>query len=117
MGLIRIEGMEFYAYHGHFKEEQIVGNDFIVDLSLETNLEPASRTDQIEDAVDYQQIYKLVQNEMNIPSALLEHIAKRIIDAIYAEFAQQITWLEVKISKMNPPLSGKIKNVSIVMHR
>ena len=38
MGLIQIENMEFYAFHGHFKEERIVGNKFIVDLTIETDM-------------------------------------------------------------------------------
>ncbi len=36
MGKIIIEDMEFYAFHGHYKEEQIVGNRFLVDLEIET---------------------------------------------------------------------------------
>ncbi|MCA1747113.1 MAG: dihydroneopterin aldolase, partial [Bacteroidales bacterium] len=36
--MIKIEGMEFYAFHGHYKEEQIVGNRFLVDLEMETDM-------------------------------------------------------------------------------
>ncbi len=117
MGLIQIEGMEFYAYHGHFEEERIVGNDFVIDVTLETNLEPAAASDLIEDAVNYQEIYNLIKEEMKIKSALLENIADRIIEAIYIEFADQVEFVKVKVSKMNPPLNGKIKNVSIIMSR
>ena len=117
MGLIQIEGMEFYAYHGHFEEERIVGNDFVIDLTLETNLEPAAHSDDIDDAVNYQEIYNLIKEEMKVKSALLENIADRIIEAIYIEFADQVEFVKVKVSKMNPPLNGKIRNVSIVMSR
>ena len=117
MGLIQIEGMEFYAYHGHFEEERVVGNDFIIDLEFETDLEPAAASDEIEDAVNYQIVYNLVKEQMTIKSALLEHVANGIIEAIYREFPTQISDLKVKVSKMNPPLNGKIKNVSIVMTR
>jgi len=41
MGIIRIEDMEFYAFHGHFREEQIVGNKFLIDIEIETDLDPA----------------------------------------------------------------------------
>ena len=117
MGLIQIEGMEFYAYHGHFKEEQIVGNYFILDLTVKTDLQPAALSDQIEDAVNYQELYNLVKEQMEIKSALLENIADRIITAIYNNFESQIKFVELKVSKINPPLNGKIKNVSIVMSR
>jgi len=117
MGLIQIEGMEFYAYHGHFEEERIVGNHFKIDLTIETKLQAAAISDQIEDAVNYQEVYNLVKAEMEIKSALLENVANRIITAIYKSFDTKIQSVKVKVSKMNPPLNGKIKNVSIVMSR
>ncbi|MBN2669608.1 MAG: dihydroneopterin aldolase [Bacteroidales bacterium] len=117
MGLIQIEGMEFYAYHGHFAEERVVGNDFIIDITIETSLEAAAASDDIADAVNYQEIYNLIKEEMKVKSALLENIADRIINAIYIEFPDQIRFVKVKVSKMNPPLNGKIRNVSITMSR
>ncbi len=47
MILIEIEGMEFYAYHGHYEEEQIVGSRFLLDLKIETNCTLATETDDI----------------------------------------------------------------------
>lgn len=117
MGLIQIEGMEFYAYHGHFEEERIVGNDFIIDITIETNLEPAAHSDQLEDALNYVEIYNIIKEEMKVKSALLENIADRILSAIYIEFADVIAFVRVKVSKLNPPLHGKIKNISIIMSR
>jgi 7,8-dihydroneopterin aldolase/epimerase/oxygenase len=52
MGLIKIENMEFYAFHGHYREEQIVGNKFIVDLTLETDMEKPMKSDSLKDAVN-----------------------------------------------------------------
>ena len=37
MSIISIEGMEFFAYHGCFTEEQIIGTKFRIDLFLEVN--------------------------------------------------------------------------------
>jgi 7,8-dihydroneopterin aldolase/epimerase/oxygenase len=116
MGLIQIENMEFYSFHGHFKEEQIVGNKFIVDLSIETDMKIPSETDNLKDAVDYQKAYQIVKVQMEKKSHLLENIAGRIIDAIYAEMSG-IMKLTVKVSKMNPPMGGKIGSVSVTMSR
>jgi 7,8-dihydroneopterin aldolase/epimerase/oxygenase len=116
MGLIKIENMEFYSFHGHFKEEQIVGNKFLVDLILETDMKIPSESDNLRDAVDYQRVYQIVKLEMEKKSHLLEHIAVRIIDAIMAEM-QGIQKITVKVSKMNPPMGGKIGSVSIVLSR
>jgi dihydroneopterin aldolase len=116
MGMIQIENMEFYSFHGHFKEEQIVGNKFLVDLTIETDMKIPSESDNLRDAVDYQKIYQITKLQMEKKSHLLEHIAGRIIDAIYAEMTG-ILKVTVKVSKMNPPMGGKIGAVSIVMSR
>ena len=116
MGLIHIENMEFYSFHGHFKEEQIVGNKFLVDLTIETDMSIASRSDNLKDAVNYQKAYQIVKTEMGKKSYLLEHIAGRILDAIYSEMTG-IKRATVKVSKMNPPMGGKIGSVSVVLER
>jgi 7,8-dihydroneopterin aldolase/epimerase/oxygenase len=116
MGLILIENMEFYAFHGHFKEEQIVGNKFLVDLTIETDMSIPSKSDSLKDAVNYQKAYQLVKAEMEKKSYLLENIAGRILDALYLEMSG-IKKATIKVSKMNPPMGGKIGSVSVVMER
>jgi 7,8-dihydroneopterin aldolase/epimerase/oxygenase len=116
MGQIHLEDMEFYAFHGHFKEERIVGNKFLVDLILETDMTVPGETDNLNDAVNYQSVYKLVKREMGKKSHLLEHIAKRILDAICNELPG-ITNATVKIRKMNPSMGGKMRAVSVTLSR
>ena len=116
MGLIQIENMEFYAYHGHFKEEQIVGNRFLVDLTIETDMQIPAKSDDLDDALNYQVAYNIVKEEMQIKSHLLEHIAGRILDALYNNFTT-IKKATVKVSKMNPPMGGKMERVSITLSR
>ena len=117
MGFIELEGVEFYAYHGHFKEEQVVGNKFLVDVRIETDLETPGRTDNLEDALDYQKVYRLLEQEMAQKSFLLEHILKRITDVLFEEFTPHIKYLRLKISKLNPPLGGKVQKVSVITER
>jgi dihydroneopterin aldolase len=116
MGKIHIEEMEFYAFHGHYQEEQIVGNRFLLDLILETDMTKPAKTDELEDAVNYQIAYKLVKNEMRIKSRLLENIAKRILDALFSEL-QGIEKATVIIRKMNPPMGGQMRAVSVTLQR
>jgi len=116
MGLIQIENMEFYSFHGHFKEERIVGNRFMVDLTIETDMKIPQESDNLKDAVDYQRVYEIVKLQMEKKSHLLEHIAGRIVDAVYAEM-KGITKVTVKVSKMNPPMGGKIGAVSVNISR
>lgn len=116
MGTIHLEDMEFYAYHGHFKEEQIVGNQFLINLTLKTNMEKPAISDHLEDALNYQSAYKIIKEEMKKKSHLLENIASRILDALYREFPQ-LEHAEIKVSKMNPPMGGKMKCVSVSMEK
>lgn len=116
MGLIRIEQMEFYSYHGCFEEERIVGNRFIVDLEMWTDMDRACETDRIGDALNYQTAYDLIKSEMKTKSYLLEHIACRILDALFRNFPQ-LEKATVKVSKMNPPMGGKIGSVSVELGR
>lgn len=114
MALIEIEGMEFYAFHGHFEVEKIAGNRFLVNLKIETDCSKAGQSDKLEDTLDYQKVYLAVQEEMAIPSDLLEHVAQRIISRIKTEF-QEAERITVKVSKMNPPMGGQIRKVSVTM--
>ena len=116
MAVIEIENMEFYAFHGHFREEQIVGNKFLIDLTLEADLDKASQTDRLEDTLDYQVAFRVVKEQMDKKSNLLEHIGKRILDALYDNL-EGIKKARVRIRKMNPPMGGHIGSVAIVMSR
>ena len=116
MGVIEIEGMEFYAYHGHFSEEQIVGNRFIVDLTINADCSNAAKSDDLTDALNYLSVYHIVQDEMQIKSHLLENVAGRILERLYNSF-DIIEKAKVKISKLNPPMGGEIEKVSVTLER
>ena len=116
MGQLILQNMEFYAHHGHFREEQVIGGTFSVDLIVETNLSKPSESDELSDAVDYSRIYEVVKNEIIRPSKLLEHLAKRIIDAVYT-VSSDITKVTVTVSKLNPAIGGKMDKFSVLMSR
>mgnify|MGYP000888334957 FL=1 len=115
MSTIEIEGMEFYAYHGCFEEEKIIGTSFMVDLHFHVDTEEAEKTDNLHKTVNYLEVYQLVKKEMQISSNLLEHISRRILIAVQKGFPQ-VDWAEVKIQKLNPPLGGKMKSVSVTLN-
>lgn len=114
MSQISIEGMEFFAYHGCFAEEQIIGNRFMVDLFFEVDTTNAEVSDDLSKTVNYQSVYEVVKKEMEVPSKLLEHLGHRVIKSVCAEFTT-IEQLTLKISKLNPPIGGKVDRVSVVL--
>ncbi len=111
MGKITLDGMEFFAYHGCFKEEQLIGTKFIVDLNVETDTSRAEQSDHLHDTVNYSGLYHAVKAEMEQKSYLLEHVARRIINSVCEQFPS-VTKIHIIISKLNPPVGGKMKQVS-----
>ncbi len=110
---IELKDMEFFAHHGCFKEEQIIGNKFIVNISVEGDFSKAEKSDDISDALNYQIIYNIVSEQMGITSNLLENVAGRIVDKIVEAF--DIERVELRIDKINPPLGGKLCSSSVTI--
>ena len=114
MSTIAIEGMTFRAYHGCMEEEQVIGNTFVVDLYLESDTEKAELSDDLNDTTDYAEAYNIVKREIEIPSKLLEHVGRRILDAVKGSFPE-VESIELKVSKMNPPINGQADSVSVTL--
>ena len=112
MSLITIENMEFYAYHGHFEEEQKIGTWFSLDLTMEVDTSKAELSDELEDTVDYSAVYQVVKEQMMIPSKLLENVGRRILNTIKERFPE-VKDAQLKVRKMNPPLGGKMAFVAL----
>ena len=114
MNRVELIGMQFYAYHGCFEEEQIIGNKFIVNFWAEADLGKPAQTDNIEDALNYQEVYNIIKGQMAIKSHLLENVARRILDAVKAAFPY-IKEAQVQIDKLNPPLGGQVYASRVTM--
>lgn len=116
MGVIKIEGMEFFAYHGCYKEEQLVGTHYTVDIAVESDTKFAEENDDISQTVNYQTLYANLKEEMELNSKTIEHVARRMLNSTMEKFPQ-ITHAKIKVSKLNPTLTngGKVQKVSIVL--
>jgi 7,8-dihydroneopterin aldolase/epimerase/oxygenase len=109
-----LNDMKFYAYHGAFKEETVIGGQYSVSIVLDADLSKAAETDKLEDTIDLQEVYNLVRKEMQLPSKLIEHAAYRIVKAIKQQFCQ-IENVKVTLRKLNPPIGGQIEDEAIVI--
>lgn len=106
--------MQFYAFHGVMAQETKVGNNYVVNICMTADLLRACQTDNVEDTISYALVYDLVKTEMEQPSKLLEHVVMRIYKSIIKEFPQ-ITAMEVRLAKNNPPISGDLKSAEIII--
>ncbi|WP_452225433.1 dihydroneopterin aldolase [Lacinutrix chionoecetis] len=112
MGIIKVENIRVFANHGCLKEETAIGSDYRVDLKIKADLQKSANSDVLSDTVDYVLLNRIVVEEMAIPSALLEHVAKRILDRIFTE-DKLVTIATVAVSKVNPPIGGDVEMVTI----
>lgn len=96
-----------YAYHGVAPQENIIGNEYIINLKLKVNISRAMRTDDVVDTVNYAEIHEAVKAEMAIPSKLLEHVCGRIVEKLFERFPD-IEEIELRLSKRNPPMGADI---------
>lgn len=110
MGVIAVEGMQFYSHHGYYKEEQVLGGKYSVDVYMQLNFEEAAASDKLEKTINYEEVYKITRKEMEVHARLIEHVCKRILDSIKQQFPQ-IAHIKVRISKHNPPLKGHVERV------
>lgn len=112
MGVIKVENIRVFANHGCLKEETAIGSDYRVDIVVNADLSKSAETDDLGDTVDYVFLNKVVREEMAKPSKLLETVAQRIIDRILNE-DKLVTKVTVAVSKINPPIGGDVKMVTI----
>lgn len=114
MGVIKVENIRVFAYHGCLKEETKIGSDYRVDLEVKADLQPSAKTDKLQDTVDYVLLNRIIKEEMAIASHLLETVARRILDRIFKE-EKLVKKATVWVSKLNPPIGGDVEKVTIKM--
>lgn len=109
---ISLHGAEFFAYHGFYPEEQKLGNRFIVDVEVDFTPPGSLKDDKIGNTVDYEQLYKIVTEQMKQTMKLIETVAQAIADHIKIQFPF-VDGIRVTIKKLNPPFNGKVDYSSI----
>lgn len=115
-GRVALEGLEFHAFHGVYPHERESGNWFEIDIAVDTDFSVAAGQDELTGTVNYEALFRIVKQEMEIPSKLLETVAGKIADNVLNSFPQ-VESVELKISKINPPIGGKCRKASVSLVR
>ncbi|UOQ91377.1 dihydroneopterin aldolase [Halobacillus shinanisalinarum] len=117
MDKIYLNSMEFWGYHGLFPEENKLGQRFYVDLELELDLKPAAQTDDMNQSINYGEIYevtkKVVEGEAR---KLVETVAEQLSGKLLEHF-ELLDACRVKVTKPDPPIPGHYKSVAIDIYR
>lgn len=107
MGLMEVNGIRVYAYHGCLEEESRIGGHFTVHVAVQGDFHAAETGDRLQDAVDYGRVTAIVREEMAIRANLIEHVARRILDRLKAHWHPQLQWT-VRLVKEYPPIHGHV---------
>ena len=110
MGVIRLEGIEFWAYHGVYESEKKKGNKFEVDIAVHYPFE-SELNDELSNTINYERIYELVSVVMAESSNLIEQVAVDIARKVQDAF-KDLEKVSVKVSKFNPPIAGEVRCAS-----
>ena len=111
MGLITVEGIRVFAYHGHLPEEAVLGGHFIVNVCVEADTVEVERTDDLKHTLDYVRIIAIVKEQMEIRSNMIEHSARRIVDAILP--LNKVKKVTVEVEKVLPPIDATFDKISV----
>ena len=111
MGLITLEGIRVFGYHGHLPEEAVLGGHFIVNVWVEADTSEVERTDDLNHTVDYVKIIAIVKEKMAIRSNMIEQSAKRIVDAILP--LNKVKKVTVELEKVLPPIDATFDKISV----
>lgn len=117
MDKIYVNQVEFYGYHGVFPEETRLGQRFVVDLIVETDLKKAGETDNLEDSINYGELYTVCKEVVEgKPYKLVEAVAEKLAGELLGRFPL-ISQLTVKVIKPDPPIPGHYKSVAVEITR
>ncbi|WP_338450488.1 dihydroneopterin aldolase [Niallia oryzisoli] len=117
MDRIYLNKMEFYGYHGVLPEETRLGQRFMVDLRVETDLKRAGITDNLEESISYVDLFEVCKSVVEgKPYKLIEAVAEKIADEILRQFIK-VSSITVKVIKPNPPIPGHYESVAIEITR
>ena len=115
MSCIELKDIRIYANHGCLSEEEKIGSHYLVNLRVECDLSQAAKTDALQDTIDYVGLNMiLLKNRWLLGQNFLRTVGNRIIKNIYGSFSR-VTHVSVTVSKLNPPIGGDVKQVSVTM--
>ena len=112
---ILLENLRFHSYHGVLPQERKTGNDYVVNLRFRYDVTDALTSDDVNDTLNYAEVFKVVSQEMDVPSALIERVAGRMGSRLFRTFPA-IESIDLKIIKVNPPMGACCDGAGVEVH-
>lgn len=113
---ITLTGLRVRGFHGVFEHERTDGQDFVVDVALELDLQPAAASDQLPDTIDYgalaQGLHDAIAGE---PVNLIETLAERLAQVCLAD--ERVSAVTVTLHKPQAPIPLSFADVAVRIRR
>ena len=117
MDQIRIENLEVFCHHGVYKEENVLGQKFLVSAVLFLRTRKAGKTDELTDSVSYGDVCRLITSEMKKQNdKLLERVAERLAEKILLSFPM-VERVSVEVKKPWAPVLMHLDYASVRIER
>ena len=111
---IYLRNVRFHAYHGVLEQENTVGNDYLVNLSLEYDFSRAMQTDELSGTINYAEVVERLRHDLETRHfQLLEKLAEHVAGVVLEDFGA--AWVRVSVAKIGV-LRG-VKRVGVTIER
>lgn len=116
MHIVKLKSARFFAYHGVFPQEQVLGNYYEVDIEVSGDFSVASESDDINHTVNYQALYEISKQQMSNSQKLLETVLDNIYNSILEQYPF-VEYIEIKLRKLNPPVGGQVAYSEVTLRK
>ncbi len=117
MDEITIENLEVFCHHGVYKEENILGQKFLVSVVYRLDTREAGQTDDLNASVSYGDVCRCVEKEMTRQNdKLLERVAERVAEKILLTFPR-IREVGIEVKKPWAPVLMHLDYASVRIER
>lgn len=108
-----LEDVRVFAPIGFYEEEQLLGNEFLVNVSVQFDA-AIDDHENLDKTVNYEILYQIIHQVMKPKRKLLESAAHEILKAIHDHFAFANA-IDVSIKKLNPPFGGDFAHSKVAV--
>ncbi|MEH6305167.1 dihydroneopterin aldolase [Olivibacter sp. CPCC 100613] len=112
---VALRNARFYAYHGYYPEEQVIGNEFYLDIICSLSNPTINSNDLLAETINYEELYRIAKEEMSQPKKLLETVVESILNTVKMSF-HEINEIEVSLRKSNPPFGGDTATAEVSLY-
>lgn len=100
---IHLHSLIFHSFHGMFKEEKVLGNDF--EVNMDVLFESQEKITRLKQSIDYVSLHALIKEVMDKPTPMLETVVQELAEKVKL-FDEKIKAVSISIKKLNPPIGN-----------